>query len=117
MTEADVAATTRLVLVCAFAIGVAFGVLAQRVRFCTMGAIADLAVTGDSTRLRMWVMAAATAIVGFNAMVWLGWVQAAGSIYAGPRVMWLSAIAGGLMFGIGMVLASGCLLSATNVEG
>lgn len=108
MTEADVAAITRLVLVCAFAIGVAFGVLAQRVRFCTMGAIADLAVTGDSTRLRMWIMAAGTAIVGFNTMVWLGWVQAADSIYAGPRVVWLSAITGGLMFGIGMVLASGC---------
>lgn len=108
MTEADVIATTRLVLVCAFAIGVAFGVLAQRVRFCTMGAIADLAVTGDSTRLRMWVMAACTAIVGFNAMVWLGWVQATDSIYAGPRVVWLSAIIGGLMFGVGMVLSSGC---------
>ena len=108
MTEADVAATTRLVLVCAFAIGVAFGALAQRVRFCTMGSIADLAITGDSTRLRMWVMAACTAIVGFNAMVWLGWVQAADSIYASPRIVWLSAITGGLMFGVGMVLASGC---------
>lgn len=108
MTEANVEAMTRLVLVCAFAIGVAFGALAQRVRFCTMGAIADLAITGDSTRLQMWVMAACTAVVGFNAMVWLGWVQAADSIYAGPRVLWLSAITGGLMFGVGMVLASGC---------
>ena len=108
MTEADVEATTRLVLVCAFAIGVAFGALAQRVRFCTMGAIADLAITGDSTRLRMWILAACAAIVGFNVMVWLGWVQAADSIYSGPRVVWLSAITGGLMFGVGMVLASGC---------
>jgi hypothetical protein len=41
-------------------------------------------------------------------MVWLGWVHAIDSIYAGPRVLWLSAVIGGLMFGIGMVLASGC---------
>jgi uncharacterized membrane protein YedE/YeeE len=30
------------------------------------------------------------------------------SIYAGPRVLWLSALLGGAMFGFGMVLASGC---------
>ena len=108
MTEADVAAMTRLVLACAFAIAVAFGVVAQRTRFCTMGAIADLAATGDSTRIRMWAVAVGTAIIGFNAMVWLGRVNAADSIYAGPRVAWLSALTGGIMFGIGMVLASGC---------
>ena len=108
MTEADVEGTTRLVLACAFAIAVAFGVVAQRTRFCTMGAIADLAVTGDSTRIRMWAVAVGTAIIGFNVLVWLGWMQAANSIYAGPRVLWLSALVGGVMFGIGMVLASGC---------
>ncbi len=108
MTEADVEGTTRLVLASAFAIAVAFGVVAQRARFCTMGAIADLAVTGDSTRIRMWAVAVGTAIIGFNVLVWLGWVQAANSIYAGPRVLWLSALVGGVMFGVGMVLASGC---------
>ncbi len=108
MTEAEVTSTTRLVLALSFLIGVAFGVVAQRTRFCTMGAVADLAVTGDSTRIRMWGVALGTAILGFNAMVGLGWVQAADSIYATPRVLWLSALVGGLMFGIGMVLASGC---------
>ena len=108
MTEADVEATTHWVLGCAFAIGIAFGFVAQRTRFCTMGAMADLAVTGDATRLRLWAVAAATAIAGFNLMVGLGWVRAADSIYAGPRITWLSAMAGGLMFGVGMVLASGC---------
>ncbi len=108
MTEADLQSTTSLVLALSFAIGVTFGAVAQRTRFCTMGAVADLAVTGDSTRIRMWAVAAGTAIVGFNAMVWLGWVQAANTIYAGPRIAWLSALCGGLMFGVGMVLASGC---------
>ena len=53
-------------------------------------------------------VAAGTAIVGFNAMVGLGLVHAADSIYAAPRLLWLSAIVGGAMFGFGMVLASGC---------
>jgi uncharacterized membrane protein YedE/YeeE len=41
-------------------------------------------------------------------MVALGWVEAGKSIYAAPRLTWLSAVLGGLMFGFGMVLASGC---------
>jgi len=41
-------------------------------------------------------------------MVGLGWVDASKSIYAGPRLLWLSALVGGAMFGFGMVLASGC---------
>jgi uncharacterized protein len=41
-------------------------------------------------------------------MVWLGWVEAKQSLYGGTRLLWLSAVVGGLMFGFGMVLASGC---------
>jgi uncharacterized membrane protein YedE/YeeE len=108
MSEADFQRLTHQVLALSFTIAVVFGWVAQRARFCTMGAISDLVITGDWTRMRMWLAAAGTAIIGFNAMVFLGWVDAANSIYAGPRVVWLSAIVGGLMFGVGMVLASGC---------
>src|SRR5690349_21657275 len=73
-----------------------------------MGAVADIVTMGDWTRMRMWVMAIGVAMIGFNAMVWLGWVDAGKSIYASPRLNWLSAIVGGAMFGFGMVLASGC---------
>ena len=108
MTEAELPGTTSLVLGLSFAIAVVFGAVAQQTRFCTMGAVADLAAMGDWTRLRLWGVALGTAIVGFNLMVALGWIAAANSIYAGPRVMWLSAVCGGLMFGIGMVLGGGC---------
>ncbi len=108
MTEADFQQTTRLVLAAAFAIGLVFGAIGQRTRFCTMGAITDMALMRDPARMRMWLVAAGTAIVGFNAMATFGLVKAADSIYAAPRLLWLSAIVGGLMFGFGMVLASGC---------
>ncbi|MEO7057752.1 MAG: YeeE/YedE family protein [Caldimonas sp.] len=108
MSEADFQRLTHEVLALSFTIAVVFGWVAQRSHFCTMGAISDLVITGDWTRMRMWLAAAGTAIIGFNAMVFLGWVDAANSIYAGPRIVWLSAIVGGLMFGVGMVLASGC---------
>lgn len=108
MPETDLPALTRTVLGAAFALAVLFGAIAQRTRFCTMGAIADVVTMGDWSRARMWALAIAVAILGFNAMVGLGWIAAGNSIYGGPRLLWLSLIVGGLMFGFGMVLASGC---------
>lgn len=108
MQEIDIAALSRTVLWAAFALAVLFGAIAQRTHFCTMGAVADIVTMGDWARMRMWIMAMGVAMIGFNTMVGIGWIDAADSIYAGPRFIWLSALAGGLMFGFGMVLASGC---------
>jgi uncharacterized protein len=108
MTEAQLVSLTHQVLLAAFVLGACFGAVAQRTHFCTMGAVADIVNIGDWTRMRMWALAIGVAAVGFNGMVALGWVQAADSIYAGPRILWLSNLSGGAMFGFGMVLASGC---------
>jgi uncharacterized membrane protein YedE/YeeE len=108
MTPVDVSHLTAQLLWAVFALGGVLGAIGQRTRFCTMGAVADGVNLGDWTRLRMWVMAIAVATLGFNAMVAAGWVEAGKSIYGGPRVLWASGLVGGLLFGIGMVLASGC---------
>jgi uncharacterized protein len=108
MQEADVAALANRVLWAAFALGAVFGGIAQRTHFCTMGAVADIVTLGDWTRMRMWVLAMAVAIAGFGAMAAAGWIDASNSLYAGPRLLWLSHAVGGAMFGFGMVLASGC---------
>ena len=108
LQEADVKALTTQVLWAVFVLSALFGAIARRTHFCTMGALADIVTMGDWTRLRMWVLAMGVAMIGFNAMVALGWLDASKSIYAGPRVLWLSALVGGAMFGFGMVLASGC---------
>jgi len=108
MTDADLAALATRVLFAAFGLGVLFGAIAQRTHFCTMGAVADIVNIGDWSRMRMWVLAMAVAMMGFNAMVALGWLKASDSLYAGTTLLWLSQAVGGLMFGFGMVLASGC---------
>ncbi len=108
MQEVDIASLTTLVLWCALALAVVFGAIAQHTRFCTMGAVADIVSIGDWTRMRMWVLAMGVAMLGFNSMVGLGWLDASKTIYAAPRLMWLSHLVGGLLFGFGMVLASGC---------
>lgn len=108
MQESELPGLAAQVLWAAFALGAVFGAVAQRTHFCTMGAVADIVNMGDWSRMRMWALAAGVAILGFNTMVALGWVEAGKSIYAAPRLLWLSHVLGGLLFGVGMVLASGC---------
>lgn len=97
-----------LVLWLAFALAVLLGWVIQRTHFCTMGALSDLLLMRDATRLRQWALALAVSILGLGAMTALGWVSPLDSIYAVPRFPWLSFGLGGFLFGIGMVLASGC---------
>jgi len=108
MPETDLNSLPTQVLVATFGLSVLFGAITQRTHFCTMGAVADIVNMGDWTRMRMWVMAMGVAMIGFNLMVGFGWLDASNSLYGGPKFIWLSALAGGLMFGFGMVLASGC---------
>jgi hypothetical protein len=106
--ESDLPGLIAQVLAAAFALAIVFGAIAQRTHFCTMGAVADIVNMGDWARMRMWALAIGVAMLGFNGMVAAGWVQAGQSVYAGPRLIWLSNVFGGLLFGFGMVLASGC---------
>ena len=108
LQESDLPLLVAQVLWAAFALSVLFGAVLQRTHFCAMGAVSDVLTMGHWGRMRMWVVAAAVAMIGFNAMVGLGWVDASKSIYAASRLRWLSHLLGGALFGLGMVLASGC---------
>jgi hypothetical protein len=108
MQEVDLKALGTQVLWAVFGLSVVFGAIARRTHFCTMGAVADIVTMNDWTRMRMWVLAMGVAMIGFNAMVALGWLDASKTVYAGSRLLWWSAVVGGAMFGFGMVLASGC---------
>ena len=85
-----------------------FGAVANQVNFCTMGAVVDIATFGDWRRMRMWVLAIAVAMAGTGVLVATGLIDTAKTIYTVPQVRWVSCLAGGLLFGFGMTLASGC---------
>lgn len=91
-----------------FFLALVFGAVANKAHFCTMGAIADVVHMGHWVRMRMWLLAIAMAMLGANLLSLLDWVDLAQSIYPRPRFIWLSHIVGGICFGFGMVLASGC---------
>jgi uncharacterized protein len=92
----------------AFALGAIFGAVAQRTHFCTMGAVADIVNMGNWDRMRQWLLAIAVAILGTNLLAFFGVIDLSKALYTGAKFIWLSNVAGGLLFGFGMVLASGC---------
>ncbi len=91
-----------------FLIGVLFGWAVYRTNYCAMGSLSDIHNFGDYRRFRAWVLAAATALVGATLLEAGGVVDLARSMYLAPTFNWTGHIGGGLIFGIGMVLAGGC---------
>ena len=96
------------VLWAAFGVAFFFGVIVQKTHFCTMGAISDVVNMSDWTRMRQWAMAVGVAMLLFFAMASWGLIDPLQTFYTGSRVIWLSAVVGGMLFGFGMVLGSGC---------
>ncbi|MBK8742139.1 MAG: YeeE/YedE family protein [Betaproteobacteria bacterium] len=92
----------------AFALAFVFGAAAQRCNFCTMGAITDVVNFGEWRRMRMWLLAIAVAILGANGLWAAGQIDLSKSLYVSNNLIWLAHLAGGLLFGFGMTLASGC---------
>lgn len=91
-----------------FVLAFAFGAIANKTNFCTMGAISDIVNMGHWGRMRMWLLAIAVALIGTNLMYYLGWVDISKSVYQRPSLPWLSMLLGGGLFGVGMTIAAGC---------
>lgn len=93
-----------------FGIAMIFGAVVNKTNFCTMGAVSDWVNMGDTGRMRAWLLAIAVALLGVVAFEYFGLVNpdAAFPPYRGTLFIWAENLLGGLMFGIGMTLASGC---------
>lgn len=93
-----------------FAIAVIMGAVVNKTNFCTMGAVSDWINMGDTGRLRAWVLAIAIGVLGVTALEAAGLVNLSGTFppYRQNSFVWLENGLGGVAFGIGMTLASGC---------
>lgn len=106
----------RNILVGGFVLAFILGVVASKTNFCTMGAISDWVNMGDKNRFRSWVLAIAVAMVGVALMQSAGIIDmslttsndTANPPYRVANFVWLRYIVGGIMFGVGMTLGSGC---------
>ena len=90
----------------ALGLGLLFGLLAAVTKFCFRRAL----VGEDRREARgVWAMALAVAILGTQAAVWFGLVDFSDHRYLTGEIPILAVAAGGLLFGIGMVLTRGCV--------
>ncbi|MFL6648787.1 MAG: YeeE/YedE thiosulfate transporter family protein, partial [Sulfurifustaceae bacterium] len=97
-----------LIALLGFVVAVAFGAVAHHTHFCTMGGISDWMHIGDTSRLRAWLLAIGVAILGVQLLSVLTPIDFHKSIYLTPNFGWLGHLLGGLLFGMGMTLSSGC---------
>ncbi len=108
MQVSEVVTLTQQILWASFFISFAFGAIAQRTHFCTMGAVSDVVNMGDWTRMGQWALAMGVAMLGVGVLSYTGQIDLTKTLYASNRWLWFSALIGGVLFGFGMVLGSGC---------
>jgi len=88
--------------------GTVFGVAAQRSRFCLRAAVIEFGrgIMGD--RMSVWLLTFSTAMVWVQAAQMFGLMDSSNARIMAVPGSWSGAIIGGLVFGVGMVLAKGC---------
>ena len=106
----DFSTAHQTVLLVVFGIAFVMGAVVNKTNFCTMGAVSDLVNMGDSGRIRAWIFAMAVALIGVIVLEASGTMSVDQTLppYRGSNFAWLEYILGGIIFGVGMTLGSGC---------
>lgn len=92
----------------ALLIGVMFGFMAQRSRFCLRSAVIEFARRHPGGKLTVWLFAFATALGATQLLALAGLFDASTARQIAARGSLSGAAIGGLLFGVGMILARGC---------
>jgi hypothetical protein len=99
-----IAAVTRVWVLTAIPVGFLFGFFLQKGSLCGAAALSEVVVFRDRAKVAGIWIAIVVSMIGFAAIEAMGWVQLA------PKPMiWVSALVGGVLFGVGTVLAGGCI--------
>ncbi|MBT3994459.1 MAG: YeeE/YedE family protein [Chloroflexi bacterium] len=89
-----------------------FGLTLQRARFCFASAFRDLFLFGSGHNMKGIIIGMGIATIGFSAIMhWIIPNPAAGFLPAEAHILpvGLSVVVGGVLFGVGMVIAGGCV--------
>ena len=85
--------------------GVAFGIVFQRSRFCLVRAFREPFMTGEAEHTRAAALALTLSMIGFAILKSMDLKDANDWVFPG---FWTGGLLGGVLFGTGMILASGC---------
>ncbi len=110
MIYEDFASAQSFFLWSTFVVALIMGAVVNKTNFCTMGAVSDWVNMGDTGRMRAWLLAIAVGVLGVVALEAAGLVNVTSTFppYRQNNLVWLENVLGGVLFGIGMTLASGC---------
>ena len=100
--------TYEIVNILGLFIGIAFGVIAQKKQFCFSGSIKDYILTKSTKRGASVIMAMIVAIISTTLMANYFAIDLTQSNYFKSNINYLAIIAGGVLFGTGMMIADGC---------
>lgn len=90
-------------------LGLVFGFFAQQTAFCTRSAVLDLTRKRGFSALSIWLIGFAVAIVGVQLLLAEGALDVSETRFFSTAQSLSGALIGGLVFGVGMVLARGCV--------
>ena len=108
MQSQDPSTLTNFVVLGGLVVGLVLGVVGQATRFCVRGAIADWVVFRGPARLASWLLAIGVGAVCVQVLISTGLLDATRTVAWSDRLVWLSYLVGGLLFGYGMILCGGC---------
>lgn len=110
MTFESFASAQSFFLWATFGIAFILGAAVNKTNFCTMGAVSDWVNMNDTGRMRSWLFAIAVAMLGVAILEYSGLVKPSEAFppYRQGQLVWAENLIGGILFGIGMTLGSGC---------
>ncbi|WP_209507512.1 MULTISPECIES: YeeE/YedE family protein [unclassified Ruegeria] len=89
-------------------VGILFGVTAQKSHFCLRASTVEVAEGELGPRLAVWLIAFTSALTLVQGFVSIEWLDLSGARSIASTGSLSGAVIGGLMFGVGMILARGC---------
>ena len=97
-----------VVAIAGLLVGILFGVFAQRSRFCLRSAVVEFWSRQGTEKLTIWLLAFSAAVIATQAFIVSGWLDVSLARQLSSQGSISGALAGGILFGIGMILARGC---------
>ena len=108
MQSQDPSTLANFVVLGGLVVGLVLGVVGQATRFCIRGAISDWVIFRGPARLVSWLLAIGVGAVCVQGLISTGLLDATRTVAWSDRLVWLSYLVGGLLFGYGMILSGGC---------
>ena len=99
---------TTVVPLAGLLIGTLFGAFAQRSRFCLRSAVIEFWNRQGTAKVAIWLCAFSAALIATQSFILAGWLDVSQARQLAATGSLSGAIVGGLLFGIGMILARGC---------